>query len=85
MEDIDIEELKAKIKPLADERKSLEGQLERLQAETETTTQDEVLDVAGMFELALKQNDTFKVNRIIHELIDQIVIDGEDIEIHWNF
>lgn len=85
VEDIDIEELKAKIKPLADERKSLEGQLERLQAETETTTQDEVLDVAGMFELALKQNDTFKVNRIIHELIDQIVIDGEDIEIHWNF
>ena len=85
MDGIEMEMLRQKMQPLTDERKSLENQLEKLQSETEATTQDEVLDLVGIFEKVLKENDTYKLNRIIHELIDQIIIDGEDIEIHWNF
>lgn len=82
---IDMEELKDKIKPLTDERKSLTLTLEKMQTEESAATEEEIMGVVEMFEEALASKDNYTVNRVIAELIDHIVIQGEDIEIHWNF
>lgn len=82
---IDINVIKAKMNPLNDEKKSLEMELENINEEVSQITKEEVLDLVGLFEEAVKENDPYKIHNIISELIDHIEIDGEEIRIHWNF
>ena len=82
---IDINVIKAKMNPLNDEKKSLEMELENINEEVSQITKEEVLDLVGLFEEAIKENDPYKIHNIISELIDHIEIDGEEIRIHWNF
>ena len=82
---IDMDELKNKIKPLTDERKSLAQTLEKMKSEESASTEEEILGVVELFEEAVASKDNYAVNRVIAELIDHILINGEDIEIHWNF
>lgn len=82
---IDINVIKAKMNPLNDEKKSLEMELENINEEVSQISKEEVLDLVGLFEEAVKENDPYKIHNIISELIDHIEIDGEEIRIHWNF
>lgn len=82
---IDINVIKAKMNPLNDEKKSLEMELENINEEVSQITKEEVLDLVGLFEEAVKENDPYKIHNIISELIEHIEIDGEEIRIHWNF
>lgn len=82
---IDINVIKAKMNPLNDEKKSLEMELENINEEVSQITKEEVLDLVGLFEEAVKENAPYKIHNIISELIEHIEIDGEEIRIHWNF
>lgn len=82
---IDINVIKAKTNPLSDEKKSLEAELENLEEEISYITQEEVVDLVTTFEKVLNEGDSYKIHDIIEELIDHIVIDGEEIRIHWKF
>lgn len=80
-----IDELDQKTKPLAEQRIRLHHELERLQESTSTMTEDQVIDAVQSFEEALKHGDLQQKRTIVSKLINKIIIDGDDITIHWNF
>ena len=82
---IDINVIKAKIEPLNGEKKSLEAELENIKEVISEISKEEVYELVDLFENTLESGDTETVNNVVTELIDQIVIDGEEIRIHWNF
>lgn len=82
---IDLNIIKAKINPLDSEKKSLEAELENLEEEISYITREEVVGLVETFEQVLAEGDSYKVHDVIAELIDHIVIDGEEIRIHWKF
>lgn len=80
-----LAELDAKTKPVIDQRNSLQKELQALQNASNQTPQEEVIKIASSFAEAL-ENGTFEDRRtIIEALIDKIIIDGDNVTIHWNF
>lgn len=82
---IDMNDIKAKIEPLNNERTLLEGTLEKLKQNTFKKDRQEVLNMVDEFQRALEENDSYMINTMIHELIEKIIIDDEDLIVHWNF
>lgn len=85
MDGIDLSVVKAKMGPLNDERRSLEAELENLEEAEPTMTAEEIVSVVDAFESVIESGDCYAIHAAISELIDHIVIDGEDIRIHWRF
>ena len=82
---IDINVIKAKIEPLSGEKKSLEAELLNINEVISEISKEEVCELVDLFNNAVESGDSQLVNSILTELIEQIVIDGEEIRIHWNF
>lgn len=82
---IDINVIKAKIEPLNGEKRSLEAELNNIKEVISEISKEEVYEFVDLFENALESGDNEVVNNVLTELIEQIVIDGEEIRIHWNF
>lgn len=82
---IDLNVIKAKIEPLSGEKKSLEAELDNIKEVLSDISKEEVYELVDLFNNALESNENGLVNSILSELIEQIVIDGEEIRIHWNF
>lgn len=85
MDGIDLSVVKAKMNPLNDEKRSLEAELENLEEIAPTITKEEIVSVVDAFESVVESGDCYATHTAISELIDHIVIDGEDIQIHWRF
>jgi site-specific DNA recombinase len=85
MDGIDLSVVKAKMNPLNDEKRSLEEELENLEEAVPTITTEEIVSVVDAFESVVESGDCYAIHAAISELIDHIVIDGEDIQIHWRF
>lgn len=85
MDGIDLSVVKAKMNPLNDEKRSLETELENLEEIAPTITKEEIVSVVDAFESVVESGDCYATHTAISELIDHIVIDGEDIQIHWRF
>ena len=79
-----IEDLDEKTLPLQDQRNRLQQELTRLQA-IQPMSDDQVLQLVRSFDDALDASDMEEKQRILNLLIDKIIIDGDDITIHWNF
>lgn len=79
-----IEDLDAKTQPLMEQRNKLQQELTMLQA-TKTITDDQVLQLVRSFDEAMTASNMEEKQRIIHILIDKIIIDVDDVTIHWNF
>ena len=82
---IDMNDIKAKIEPLNNERTLLEGTLEKLKKNTFKKDKQEVMNMVDEFQKALDEDDSYMINTMLNELIQKIVIDDEDVIIHWNF
>lgn len=82
--EMDMDEIKAKIEPLTKERQSLKTELELLQKASNVTT-EHTLKMAHSFGEALESGDLEQVRFIVEELIESIVVDGENIRIYWTF
>ena len=80
-----IEELDAKTKPLAEQKRKLQKELDKLKADSTTMTESEVLKLVESFDEALESGDLQDRRSIIEALINRIDIDGDDLTIHWNF
>lgn len=81
---LDIDEIKKEIDPLALERQSLRNELEYMNKEYDEST-EEIYEIAKSFGEALEGGKLEEIQFVVNELIDKIVIDNENITIHWKF
>lgn len=81
---MDASEVQAKIEPLAKERHSLRTEVAHLKKATEASV-EEAYETAQSFGAALESGNLDDIRFVIEELIDEIVLDGEKVEIHWSF
>lgn len=82
---MDIGAVTAKIKPLNDEKKSIEAELEDIESTEVPVPVEEIVSLVDLFEEVLAEGDCNKIHGVVSTLIEKVVIDGEDIRIHWNF
>ena len=83
---IPVEELQEKIKALDEQRDKLEKRLDDMKAnENPKLSPEEARSVIESFSEILENADLEEVRSAISILIDKIVIDGEDVDIYWNF
>lgn len=81
-----IEQISAKIDPLAERKKALESELNDLNAEsTKGMTEEEVMEVMKSFADVLARNDLNEIRLAIETLIYYIELDDENVYIHWKF
>lgn len=83
--DMPMEEVSAKVTPLAEEKKALTSELQTLRAEVQEVSIDRVRELAEVFDDILATGDSHAIRAAVGELIDYLEIDGEKVHIHWNF
>ena len=81
----DMDELDAKTAPLNEQRTKLQHELQKLQKDSKKITEEQVIKLVTSFDEALESGTLQDRRSIIEALIDKIIIDGDDITIHWNF
>lgn len=82
---INMNDIKEKIEPLNEKRTALEGTLAKLQSDTFRKPKEEIYNMVDELKTAIEENDSYTVNIMLNELIEKIIIDDEDVIIHWNF
>ena len=82
---MDLDAIGKKIKPLNEEKKSLEAELETIETPEETMKEEDVIALVDAFEEVAAEGDCQKIHAVVSTLIEKVVIDGEDIRIHWAF
>jgi chromosome segregation ATPase len=82
---INMNDIKEKIEPLNEKRNSLESTLEKLKSNTYRKEKQEVFNMVDELKTAIDEKDSYTVNIMLNELIEKIIIDNEDVIIHWNF
>jgi len=82
---MDLDAITGKVKPLNDEKKSLEQELESIEMPEAPVPPEEILALVDVFEEVVAEGECQKIHSVVSTLIDKVVIDGEDIRIHWNF
>lgn len=82
---MDMDAITSKVKPLSDEKKSLEAELNGLELPEEPIKAEEIMALVDIFEEVLVEGDCQKIHGVVSTLIEKVVIDGEDIRIHWAF
>jgi hypothetical protein len=80
-----MNDIKEKIEPLNEKRTNLEGTLEKLKTNTFRKDKQEVFNMVDELQTAIDKKDSYTVNVMLNELIEKIIIDDEDVIIHWNF
>jgi len=82
---IDIDAIKAKIKPLSEERSLLESELQIIEHEKPAVMKEDIIHLVDVFEQTLLSGDSTAIHDSIMELVDYIEIDGDNVHVHWNF
>lgn len=82
---IDFNSLNERIKKLSDERETLEAELDNIQEEKPDLSIEETRTILKDFDQILASADQERLKEIVHSLIDAIIINGDDFEIHWKF
>lgn len=82
--DIPVDSVQEKVRCLDEQRSKLEQEIMRIQSQPSMTA-DEAKELASSFDAVLDCGDFTQIRNLIEALIDEIVIDGEDITIHWSF
>ena len=82
---IDLDSIGQKIKPLNEEKKALEMELESIEVPEEPKAIEDILSLVDAFEEVAAEGDCNKIHAVVSTLIDKVVIDGEDVQIHWAF
>lgn len=82
LDQIPMEQLQDKIHLLQEQKEQLQEQLRR---PTPKITKADAVDLAKGFSKILDHGSYEEIRTLIFTLIDKIILDGENIEIHWNF
>ena len=80
-----IEQLNEKTEPLQDQKEKLQKEIEKLQTQIKKLTEPEIKFIVHSLNEAIEHGTLEQRRSIIQQLIDKIVVDGDDITIHWNF
>lgn len=81
---LDINEIKQKIEPLTSERDLLRKELDTMN-NVSSATVEETYEIAQSFGEILEKGDLDEIRFVLDELIEKIVLDDENITIHWTF
>lgn len=82
---MDLTSITSKVNPLNDEKKTLEQELLSLETPEEPVKVEEIISLVDLFEEVVAEGDCQKIHAVVSTLIEKVVIDGEDIRIHWAF
>lgn len=81
-----VEILQDKIHDLNDQKIKLEHELENIKKENaEKLSQEDAFLLVQSFEDILEAGDIDEIRSVIGTLIEKVVVDEDDITIHWNF
>lgn len=83
---LDMTTIKQKSMALTEEKEALQNEIEAHKLEEDSHINNEgIIHFVDMFEEAVEKQDNARINNILCELIDQIIINQDVVEIHWNF
>lgn len=80
-----VEELDRKAEPLLEKRSGLQKELIKMKTTITQPKEEEIRQAAATFGAALRRGSLEQKREILRQLINKIVIDGDEIIIHWNF
>lgn len=80
-----IDQVSGKVDPLNEQKRALEKELDKLNAESGTITAEEALEAVESFNEALAFGEFDKIRAIIEYLIYYIELDDDKVYIHWKF
>lgn len=82
--DLDMDEIRAKIDPLTEERKRLKAEIDALTEDIAGSVED-VYKVASTFGEVLETGELKDIAFVVNELVRKIVVDDDKVTIHWTF
>ncbi len=82
---IDFNSINEKIVSLNEEKATLEFSLDNEPISTPALSLDETKDILTTFSEVIDSATPEELRDLVHSLIDGIIINGEDLEIHWKF
>lgn len=85
IEEYTMEEVQAKTRPLNEQKKKLEQELNALSNNKSALSEEEAVRLIESFEDILNEGDYEQIKMLINSLIERIEIDDEDIDIYWKF
>ena len=80
-----IDQVNNKVKPLNEQRKGLQKELEALNAAAGRLSVEEAKEITASFAEVLEEGDFNEIRASIESLIYYVEVDNEDIKIHWKF
>ena len=80
-----VAELDEKTSPLQDQRSKLNLELERLKKDSKRITEEDAIKLVESFEEVIETGSIQDRRTIIEQLINKIIINDDEITIHWNF
>ncbi len=80
-----IDQVNNKVKPLNEERKGLQKQLDSLNAAAGRLSVEEAKEIIAAFEDVLAGGEFNEIRGSIETLINYVEVDNEEIKIHWKF
>lgn len=80
-----IDQVSGKIDPLNEQKKGLEKELESLNADADTMTEEEVREIVSTFAEVLERGDLDEIRLVIESLIYYIELENDDVYIYWKF
>ena len=82
---LSIEDVTAKIDPLADKKKNIDDELKKLDEKKPILNEEDTFKIINSFAELLEEGDYNTIKTALDTLINKIIVDGEDLTIHWNF
>ena len=82
---VSIEEIQARISDLNDERKKLEERIESAQPAAPCLPMETAWERITSLPAVMESGNAEEIHRIIHSLIDKVVVLNSDIIIYWTF
>lgn len=80
-----IDQVSNKVDPLNEEKTKLEKEIDALSPDTCELTEEETIEIVKSFGDILDRGDFDEIRLTIETLIHKIVLDNDDVYIHWKF
>lgn len=80
-----VDQISGKVKPLNEQKKKLERELEQLNAEAGVISEEEAYEIIQSFGDILEREDLDEIRLALETLIYYIELDEDDVYIHWKF
>lgn len=86
VEDMPLDIIQKQVSDLEEQKTRLETEMERLSDEqSKKASIADAIDAVSSFGDVLDKGDYDEIRTVLCALIDKIVLDGDDITIHWRF